>query len=161
MNRTEMAKLIKVVDHGWPHSKLTVETAALYTTGLADLPYAAAERAVQNFLLSSEFRPSVAAIRKAVMAQAGILPPPLPEAVVQAEAWLRYQDSLSYVNGSGWTPTAPSVHPAVVRACGAVSGGGNWEYGFTRAYRALSEEAEGGVLSASYSQAVAALGSGS
>lgn len=140
MNREEQARVIKVVTHGWPNAKLTEETVFLYMTALADLPYEATNLVLTDLLMTSDFRPSVAKIRRAVAGKLGLLPPSADSALAAAAIWVEYREQLQFVNGSGYSPTPPAaVHPLVRKVVETLdTTHGSWRAQFTKAYAAAA-----------------------
>jgi hypothetical protein len=65
MTESEAVKLIGLLKTAWPYAPLSEETIALYARYLLNLDYEAASRAVERLVETSEFPPTVAAIRKA------------------------------------------------------------------------------------------------
>lgn len=136
MKRGEMGKLLTVIEEGWP-GQMSEEAAALYVEALADLDGPSALGAVKRLLLTSEYRPTVAAVRSAV-GREGF--PALPEAMAQARAVARYREQRAYVNGSGYEPVPPVVHDAVMRACDALPMTHfGWERRFESVYSSVTE----------------------
>lgn len=162
MNIEEAAQVMRVIEHAWPR-KIEPETAALYMEHMLDLPYDATVAAVKRLVVSDEFMPAIATIRRTVAGALGLLPPPEAIALAQADAWLDYQHQRGFVNGSGYSPDAPVVHPAVMAACEGVRDAQHpsWSTAFRHLYRAQAEETRARVLSSDIGQAAKALGSGS
>lgn len=77
MTEVEAAKLIKVLQEAYPRAEFTEGRIEIYTQLLADLPYAAAQKAVLKLIATSPFLPTVAEIRKAT---AEYMHGPLPDA---------------------------------------------------------------------------------
>lgn len=77
MTEVEAAKLIKVLQEAYPRTEFTEGRIEIYTQLLADLPYAAAQKAVLKLIATSPFLPTVAEIRKAT---AEYMHGPLPDA---------------------------------------------------------------------------------
>jgi hypothetical protein len=137
-----IAAVVRMLEYGWPQ-KFSPEMALLYIEGLADTDPDAAQRAVRRLIRTSEFRPSVAAVRREIASEAL---PGLAEALTQAEQWLRYRDAQQYVNGSGYKPVRPEVHAAVRQACAALPGlVPRWQERFTAAWRDSSRKEIEGV----------------
>lgn len=160
MTPEEAVNLVDLISETWGENFSTTRAAA-WVAGLLDLPMDSAMSALRALSMSRSTTPAIATIRREVMEAAGVLPPDPQTAILQADAWLVYRDQLGYANGSGWTPQAPQVHPAVVSACGLVNGNfEGWRRDFLAAYDAAARSAEHGILSADYGHAVAALGDG-
>jgi len=108
MNRTEIASLLAICSAAYPHVNVTVETATVYAEMLADLPNEDARRAVRRLLATSQFFPSIAAIREATLA---VSQPAVP---TPANAWSEVMLKMKEVGHNGrpeWSH--PSVAVAV------------------------------------------------
>lgn len=162
MNIEQAAQVMRVIEHAWPR-KIEPETAALYIEHMRDLPYEVTVAAVKRLVVSDEFMPSIATIRRTVADALGLLPPPDAIAIAQADAWLDYQHQQGFVNGSGYAPEPPDVHPAVIAACEGVRDAlhPSWSTAFRHLYRAQAEETRTRVLASNIGETVRALGSGS
>jgi hypothetical protein len=95
----------------------------------------------------SEWPPTIRSIREHVARTRGILAPSAEEALPQMRAWLFYLDQAGYVNGSGYHPAKPRVHPAVRE--GAARMGGNWEDGFRFEWPKICTEYDNRILGGS------------
>lgn len=161
MTPDEAANVVDFVSETWG-AEFSPARAAVYISELSDLPFGETLAAVKGLVRTFNVVPSIARIRSTVMGAAGLLPPDPQTAIAQADRWLRYQDQLSYANGSGYRPVEPEVHPAVVRACALVNGGyEGWRRDFLAAYDSAAASTTEGILSVDYGHAVAALGDGS
>lgn len=141
--------MVELLEFGWPNREMAEQTAMLYMAALSDLPFDAAVEAVKRLLLTDEFRPSVAAVRREVALALGLLPPGLDEALAQARAYCAWREQARFVNGSGSVSVCPSTHDVVVKVCRGLSVGVNdamWASGFRAAYRAAVEVEERAVL---------------
>ena len=135
MTRGQMSKLLVLIEEGWP-GQMTEEAAALYVEMLADLDGPTAICAVKRLLLTSEYRPTIATVRKAVEREGF---PPLPEAMQQARRLARYREQRRFANGSGYEPVPPVVHDAVMRACeGLALTTNRWERQFEVSYASIT-----------------------
>jgi hypothetical protein len=65
MNKQEVAQILAVCSAAYPHVTVTKETALVYSDLLADVDFEVAQRAVRRVIASSQFFPSIAAIREA------------------------------------------------------------------------------------------------
>lgn len=87
MTNSEIAQLLAVCSAAFPHVTVTKETAAVYAEMLADLEFEQALRGLRRVLATSQYFPSIAALREAYIAVSGHRPPSLDEAwreVIQA-----------------------------------------------------------------------------
>lgn len=109
MTNQRLFDCIAAIKDAFPRAEISPQTIAVYTSMLADLPPDDLERAVADLLGSSEFFPTIAAIRGAVFERRLQLPP-VAEAVRQLTA--------------GRTPT--DFHPLVWEARMAVGDPFDW-----------------------------------
>lgn len=65
MSESEAIELLGAIKAAWPYAPLGEETATVYVRHLLEIDYGAASRAVERLVETSEFPPTVAAIRKA------------------------------------------------------------------------------------------------
>lgn len=130
---SDVEAALVLLEDGWPQ-RFTPEQATVYLEALDDLDGAAVRRAVGRLIRTDEFRPSVARIRREVLAGER---PTLHEAMRQAEAIMRWREALQYVNGSGFEPQKPDVHAAVLEALAGVRSGWGWRDRFVVAWKAL------------------------
>ena len=134
MMRDPLVVAVEVLEAGWPQ-RFSEDQAEMYLDGLSDLDPKALVAAVKRLVKTEEFRPSIAAIRRAV-ARAGL--PDDAEAVKQAATYLRWAEARRFVNGSGFDPVRPEVHDAVVEACfGLTLSRPGWEERFVAKWRAV------------------------
>jgi len=131
VNTAEAHRVSKFVQHGWP-GDFTEEALAIYLDALTPLPFEAVATAIKGMLLTCKFRPSIAEVYSAAVAQLGGSAPPLAEALGQGRQWVRYLEQMQWSNGSGYVPQAPEAHPLVVRCCGSMRDFD--EHSFRRAY---------------------------
>lgn len=152
MNKQEATDLVKQLVVTWPRPEIGIETIMVYRESLEDLPYDHTAEAIRRLRASEDWMPSVAKIRRKVYGIAGFGPPHLEEAIEQAHEFLRYQAQRSYVNGSGYQPTAPPIHPLVASTItGAGAHDGNdWEEGFRFVYKDNLESWKNAILSMNY-----------
>jgi len=106
MNATETLKVLSVCSAAFPHVAITKETGATYAVLLADLEYRDVAAAVNGILLTSEWFPSIAQIRRVCAAQAGLLAPSAED------AWREVLERATSV-GRGGDPYTWS-HPVIV-----------------------------------------------
>lgn len=130
----DIPAVVKMLEFGWS-PRFTTEQAVMYLTGLADLDPDETQRAVVRLLRTEEYRPSVAMIRREVLSAEL---PELSEALVQAEALVRYREALRFVNGSGYRPVEPEVHPVVAEICFALGWARDWRGEFVRRWKGRS-----------------------
>lgn len=76
MTENEAIQLVMIMQAAYPAATVRKETAKAYHLGLADIPYADAERAVVALMRTSKFMPTVAEIRET-----------LTDAAVDIEPW--------------------------------------------------------------------------
>lgn len=67
MTRAEAAELVAVLSSAYRAQSITEATCQVYETMLADLGYAAAQRAIARLIATSRYMPTVAEIREAVL----------------------------------------------------------------------------------------------
>ncbi len=67
MTKLEAAKLVTVLMAAFPHSDSTVHTSTTFETGLADLEYQVADRAVRRLIATAKHRPTLGEIREAAV----------------------------------------------------------------------------------------------
>jgi hypothetical protein len=146
MTEEEALAVAELLEHGWPGS-FREEAIAVYVRMLIPLPAEPVVAAIEELLLTERHRPSVAEIYRAAMSRVGGAAPPIDEALSQGRAWIEYRAQLQWVNGTGYRPIEPEVHPAVVRACEALGAVADFdEISFTRVYREVSRRHDDGVL---------------
>jgi hypothetical protein len=104
VNRQETAKILAVLTAGFPHINLSRESVEVYHEALKDLDYGAAQGAVREILLSAEFFPPPAVIRRKVAERAGVLAPS------GGEAWSEVTTQ-ARIEGLRGSPTFS--HPAI------------------------------------------------
>lgn len=162
MTPAEAAAAVNLISLAWG-DEFSPERAAIWISGLVDLPTEPVMDSIRSLTRTRATTPTIATIRTEVLTRSGLMPPSGAAALAQAERLLRYRDSLSYVNGSGWAPEPPSgVHPAVVAACREITAdASDWERRFTRAYEESVDAARQAILGSDYGSVVAALGGGS
>lgn len=154
--------MVRVVEHGWPQKDFSEESAMVYLDGLKDLPMDSALAALRSLVRTSDFRPTVAEIRRETARSLGQLPPPLDEALGQAAEWSRWIEQCQFQNGTGELGVRPVVHPLVMRVCDETSpnlSDPTWRHLFRAAYREASADSERLALSGDAS--VWAIGDGS
>lgn len=138
MTAEEAAQLVRVVEYGWPQREMLPETAMLYLGALSDLDFDRAQQAVKNLLRVTEYRPTVAEIRRETALIGGLLPPSLDEALVQAQRWYAWREQVGFANGSGTVPVGCPTHDVVVSVCRGLRVGPSdptWGHLFRASYR--------------------------
>lgn len=159
----EAAVAVAGIEKLW--GEMSEDRSRIYMEVILDLPFDLTVRCVRALMGSRATMPAPAVIRREVMREAGLLPPTVDLALMQAEMWLGYQRSMGFVNGSGWQPDEPVVHPAVVRSCRGLDGGhGSWSSTFRSTYQTIIASAESDMLASDFglaSGAVASIGAGS
>lgn len=162
MNVEDAASLVRVVEHGWPGRDFSEASALVYLEGLSDLPGPAAREALRVLVRVSEFRPSVAAIRRETARVLGVLPPGLDEALGQAARWAEWREQQGWNNGlRAADSVGPAVHDVVKRVVtdlGVALGDPTWRHLFRAAYKEAVVDAERELLAVD--GAVLALGAG-
>ena len=103
--------------------------------------------AVLRLSRTSEWPPSVYQVREVVAGRRGLLAPESAVAFKQMQAWLFYDDQKAFVNGSGYNPRPPKVHPAV--RAGAARMGGDWKTGFRFEWPKIKDEYDKKILEGS------------
>lgn len=111
MKREETAQLISVLCAAFPNTNVPRETVEVYHEALKDLEVQATREAVRELLLTADWFPPAAAIRRRVAQKARIL---APEA---GEAW---GEVCGAVRASGRDKRPTLSHPALDRAVGAL-----------------------------------------
>ena len=102
MTKTEVAALLAVCSAAFPHVSVTKETAAVYAEMLADLEYRAALAAVKRLIATSQYFPSVAAIRETTVT---LTAPAIPSnAAAWAEVMLKIREVATTTTRHGLTP---------------------------------------------------------
>lgn len=119
MTPEQARRAAKFLQHGWP-GDFTEEAVAIYLDALMPLPFDQVAAALRSLLLTCRFRPSVAQIREAVAASDGT--PGLVDALRQGAEFFEFVSQSQWVNGSGWVPSRPRVHPTVELAVEAMRG---------------------------------------
>ena len=111
MTKTEVAALLAVCAAAYPHVNVTRETAAVYAEMLADLDYADALAAVKRLIATSQFFPTVAAIRETTVS---LTAPPIPSnAAAWAEVMLKIRE-VGHYRAPEWS------HPALAEAVATI-----------------------------------------
>jgi hypothetical protein len=103
--------------------------------------------AVQALARTSKWVPGVRDIREVVADRRGLLAPDAEVALPQMREWVFYQEQRRHVNGSGFTPAKPKVHPAV--RSGFARMGGDWESGFRFEWPKIKAEYDDKILGGS------------
>lgn len=130
-------ELVSMIAAAWPMPAMTTDQAALYLDGLSDIPADIGMHAVRRLILAEDFRPTVAKIRRTAADVAGLCPPSLAAAMVEAESLLEWRRRSLVARGAGMGPgDPPNVHPAVQEAVAA--SGPDWMPGvFSARYRVV------------------------
>lgn len=120
MTAAEVSRLVAVVIAAFPGARVNSGTSQIYERMLADLPYPAANAAVERLLATTKFLPSVAEIREAALTVAN------GEQTAGGEAWGEVQRLIARWGSrrydENWSP--PITDPVaknVVRALGWVA----------------------------------------
>jgi hypothetical protein len=88
MKESEVVKLLAIISAAWPSFELTEVRMQVWSQALADIDYAAGTTAVMRVLETSEFPPTVAAIRRAAIPARCMIP-------TADEAWAAVLEALS------------------------------------------------------------------
>jgi hypothetical protein len=89
VNDIEAASLIALLAAAFPSAKISKETVSVYVSNLDDISYEDGRRAVDNLLRTSDFFPSLAALRREALGVAGLLSPPREQAWLEVEMGMR------------------------------------------------------------------------
>ena len=149
MSPDEAAALVRVVEYGWPQREMLPETAMLYLGALSDLEFGSAQQAVKNLLRVTEYRPTVAEIRRETARIGGLLPPSLEQALLEAQRWYRWREQVGFSNGSSTVSVRCDTHDVVVSVCRGLRVGPSdptWGHLFRASYREAVERVERRVL---------------
>ncbi len=111
MTRAETLKLMAVLTAAYPNRELPQETVELYCQFLADLPYPETEAAVKRHIMTNQWFPTIAEIRKAVVE----LTCDAPSA---GEAWQEVWQALSRYGQAGYFGWSHPLVRAAVQALG-------------------------------------------
>lgn len=112
MKQSEAAKLVAVLVASYPRQPMPPGTTEAYENMLADLPFAETGAAVERWIKTQKYFPTIAEIRGAVAdAETGRMAP--------AEAWVEVMEAVRRV-GSYRTPKWS--HPAIADAIRAMGG---------------------------------------
>lgn len=155
MDVEQAMALVRVVEHGWPQKAFSEESAMVYLDGLKDLPAQAAFDALRSLVRTSEFRPTVAEVRRETARSLGQLPPGLDDALGQAAEWSRWSEQRRFQNGNGELGVQPGTHPVVMKVCLELSpdlSDPTWRHLFRAAYREAVAEAEREALASDASR---------
>lgn len=127
MNKTEIANLLALCASAYPHVAITKETAIVYAEMLADLELSVAMQAVKKLIATSQYFPTVAAIREQCASIATPFAPSLASAWAEVTYQVRHvghgkQPEWSHpsiattVDTLGWRELCMSENQAVMRA---------------------------------------------
>ena len=127
MNKTEVANLLALCASAYPHVVITKETAIVYAEMLADLDLKVAMEAVKKLIATSQYFPTVAAIREQCASIVTPFAPSLASAWAEVTHHVRHlghgrQPEWSHpsiattVDTLGWRELCMSENQAVMRA---------------------------------------------
>ena len=146
MIRTETASIVGVLVAGFPSVKMSRETVEVWHRSLHDLPYGEVKVAVEKLLMTSEWFPTIALIRKATLDAMGMLPKSADEAWVEImcaindHGYAGYPEFSSLVREAvlqvGWREICMSSQPEAIRRA------------FVKAYEAIALKQMNRVLTA-------------
>jgi hypothetical protein len=111
MTPSEVTRILEFAKGAYPRQTVSKETIAAYTTMLVDLDYEACKEALKRHCATSEWFPSIAALR-GLAAQVGA--DPIPD---QGAAWGEVMNAIRWV---GYARTPTFSHPAVAAAVRAI-----------------------------------------
>lgn len=103
MTRNDTALICALFSSAFPNWVITAEGVELWHTFLADVPSEIAQQVAQEWVVTSEFAPTIAGIRKACAEKAGNLPP------LALDAWSEVQTAIErdgrdfYIRGGRWS----------------------------------------------------------
>lgn len=89
MKEIEAASLMAILAAAFPSAKISKETVSVYVAHLSDVPYEESRIAVDNLVRTSDFFPSVALLRREILAMMGLLAPPRESAWLEVETGMR------------------------------------------------------------------------
>lgn len=104
MNRIEIAQILSLCSSAYPHVVVTKETAIVYAEMLADLDVAIAASAVKKHIATSQYFPTIAAIRELCAAISN------PAAPTLARAWF---EVIQEIKTNGLFSTPEWSHPSI------------------------------------------------
>lgn len=115
----ELAEALRILEFGWP-GEPGEERLAVYAEGLADVPGPILVSWLRAAVRSLPYRPSIAAVRRALAAEAGVGGPPVDVALRDARALDEWEWTHSVPTGAQVAREArPVVHPVVAEAWAA------------------------------------------
>ena len=109
MIRTETASIVGVLVAGFPSVKMSRETVEVWHRALHDLPFEDVKVAVEKLLMTSEWFPTIALIRKATLDAMGMLPKSADE------AWVEILGAINDHGYAGYPEFSPLVREAVLQ----------------------------------------------
>ena len=127
MNKREAASLVAILAAAFPQRPVAKETVAIYADALADLEYDTTLEAIRGLVLTEDFMPTIASIRKRVGRANGMLAPtPIKawgEVSGQAERVGRggipewsHESIAEAVRSIGWWNLCQSSNPETLRS---------------------------------------------
>lgn len=127
MTSHETAQILAICSAAFPHISITKETVAVYAEMLADLEFSSTQRALKRVLATSQFFPTIAAIRDAYAAVTGIKPPSTDEAWAEVIRAVRaigvngmptwsHPTVQTTVAALGWREICMSENQSIIRA---------------------------------------------
>lgn len=114
--KADVIKALLLVSASFQNFKLPEGGADVWVQLLEDIPAQALQRAVASLCASSEYPPTIAAIRKEALAYSPEAFPPLP-----GEAW---REVINEIGRVGWCGSPSFTDPMIARAVQCVS---NWQ----------------------------------
>ena len=126
MNDIEAAHLIAILAAAFPSANVNGKTVEIYVENLKDLEYEQGRDAVDSIIRTSDWFPSIAALRREILAIGGYLCPPKDQAWMEVETNMRRhgrtgKPEFSHhaiedaVKAMGWTNMCLSENIDVVR----------------------------------------------
>lgn len=111
MNRTEVANLLAICAAAYPHVTVTKQTAVVYAEMLADIDLGVAQKALKRLIATSQYFPTVAAIREQCAALTNPFAPSL------ASAW---GEVISQIRNVGHGKQPDWSHPSIAVAVSTI-----------------------------------------
>lgn len=111
MNNQEVARLVGILAAGFPQWQVTKETVAVWADILADLDFGITQGVVREYLMTENYPPSPASIRRRVAEKQGLTAP------TKASAW---SEVMANIKSSSSADRRSWSHVAVFKAVDAI-----------------------------------------
>lgn len=111
MKKTEIVKLLAVINAAFPNMQITEAMVDLWHELLSDIDFNLAKAAVKKILLESPYPPTIAEIRK----QAAEIMMPEENKIDPAEAWGEVERAIRYYGSYMEEEALASMSPAVAK----------------------------------------------